>query len=348
MLGRKVIKNLLSYTLKSCVCTNYSPQRNIQVSLVGTTNDVGSNLAILLKQSNKFDQLNLYDDDCKVKGIGMELNHIPGGPEVRTWAGDSSLQNSIRNSDLVVMVYRVPRKPGYTREQMLSANAPAVQKLCRAIANENPNAFLAIATNPLNSVVPFASALMYKYGCYNPFKMFGITHIDTARARMLTARALQINPLDLTVPVIGGHSDDTIIPLFSNMAPCATVVDPYKADTLTRLVRKAGTEVVFQKHGKECATLAMAWAINEFINLMIDAIRGQEVIVNCFTANPNFGTRFFSGATKVGPYGITQACHSFQLSDFESFLLNTAVPLINRDVGLGEEYVKYIEMMEKY
>lgn len=322
--------------------------RNIQMSLIGAANEIGSYLALLLKQNNKIKKLQLYDDDAKVQGVGLELSHLPGGPCVSAWTGDASLKSAIRDSKVIVMVYRVPRKPGDTREKMIAANAPAVQKLCFAMANENPGAFLAIVTNPINSIVPFASALMYKYGCYNPFKIFGITQIDVTRTRMVTANALHLNPSELSLPVLGGHSEETIIPLFSNMQPATMAVEPCKADSLTRVVRKAGIEVVFQKQGSESATLAMAMSIYECLDLIADALGGKDVIVNCYTANPNFGTRFFSGPTKVGPYGIIKACHGFQLNDFESCLLNASVPLINRDVELGEGYVRFLDVISKY
>ncbi|KAH9641919.1 hypothetical protein HF086_011669 [Spodoptera exigua] len=321
--------------------------RNVQVSVIGAGGEVGSNLSLLLKRNKKLQRLQLYDDDEKIIGTAMELSLLPGGPDVTAFAGDSNLNAAVRESDLVVMVQRVPRKPGNTREQMLAANAPALQRLCRAIADENPTAFFAIATNPLNSLVPFASALMYKYGTYNPFKVFGVTHIDTARARTYAANALHVSTKNLRVPVIGGHSEETIIPLFSNITPNEYNIDPCQADTLTRLLRKSGTEIVFQKQGCESAVLAIAWSVNEFCNTILDAICGEEVTVNSFIANPYFGTRFFSGPTTVGPYGIIRACQGFVYSDYESFLVNASVPVINNDVSIGENYIHYVESQGK-
>uniref|UniRef100_A0A2A4JYT0 Malate dehydrogenase, mitochondrial n=1 Tax=Heliothis virescens TaxID=7102 RepID=A0A2A4JYT0_HELVI len=321
--------------------------RNVQISVIGAAGEVGANLSLMLKQNHKITKLNLYDDDEKILGAAMELGHIPGGPHVTGFSGENGLHAAVQGSELVVMVQRVPRKPGNTREQMIAANAPALQRLCRAMADENPGAFLAITTNPLNSMVPFASALLYKYGSYNPFKVFGVTHIDAARSRTYAANALNVSCRNLFLPVIGGHSDDTVIPLFSNISPSEYTIDPCQADTLTRLVRKSGTEIVFQKQGCESAVLGVAWSINEFCNLMIDAISGGEVTVNSYTANPHFGTRFFSGPTVVGPYGILRACYEFTYSDYESFLVTSSVPIINRDVNLGEEYVKYIEFAMK-
>ncbi|XP_026747325.1 uncharacterized protein LOC113508456 [Trichoplusia ni] len=345
MLSHTVTSRLICNVLQKSI--NYVPWRNVQVSVIGAAGEVGSCLSVLLKQNYKIKRLKLYDDDDKVKGIGMELDHIPGGPKVSAFSGNNMLPMSIDSADLVVMVQRVPRKPGNSRDQMIAANAPALQRLCRAIADQNPETVLAISTNPLNSMVPFASALLYKYGCYNPFKVLGVTQIDSARSRTYAANVLNVSPRSLRLPVIGGHSEESIIPLYSNMTPIEFCVDPCQADSLTRLVRKAGTEVVFQKQGYESATLAFAYSINEFVDSIIDALRGGEVVVNCYTANPHFGTRFFSGPTVVGPYGIIQACHEFTYSDYESFLLSSSVPVINRDVSLGEDYVRFIEIAGK-
>ncbi|XP_004927816.1 malate dehydrogenase [Bombyx mori] len=318
-------------------------KRNVQVSVIGAASDIGSYVSLFLKRNSKVSKLHLYDDDDRIKGTELELSNLPGGPSVSAFIGDTNLEQAIHSSNLVVMVSRMPRKPGNTREQMLGANAPLIQRLCKAIAAQNQEAFVAISTNPINYLIPFASTVMYKYGCYNPSKMFGITHIDTSRSRSFVAKALKINAQEIQVPVIGGHSDKTIIPLFSNLTPRNYRIEPCQADMLTRLVRKAGTEVVMHKHGAESSTLAMAWSINEFIDIILDAILGYRVVVNCYTANSNFGTKFFAGPTSVGPHGIIQACCHFPMSEFESYLLNRCIPILSREVLEGEKYVEFME-----
>lgn len=316
--------------------------RNVQISVVGAASDIGSNVALLLKLNSKVTRLHLYDENEKVTGLGMELAHVPGGAAISTFSDTRNLGRSLKGSQIILMTTRTARRPGRTREEMMADNALAVQSLCRTMVENNPNAFLAISTNPINSIIPFASALLCKYKCYNPCKVLGITHIDTARSRSLVGVNLQVNPRLLSLPVIGGHSDETIIPLFSNINPSCHSVNPCHADTLTRLVRKAGTEVIIQKQGSNAAILAEAWSIHEFINGLVDAVCGCEAVLNCFTVNPHFGTRFFAGPTSIGRNGIVQTCYDFPMNDYESFLLNAAVPVINRDVSKGEEHVRYL------
>jgi malate dehydrogenase len=324
-----------------------SHYRNIQVSVIGAANQIGSNLAVILMQNPKITRLNLYDDDEKVKGIGLELSYINRGTQVSAYAGENFLPSALRSSSLILMVSRTARNPGTPRDKMLAANAPAVQRLCRAIADQNKDAFFAISTNPINSILPFASSLMFSYGTYNPSKICGITHIDTARCRNFVANALKVNPNYIHIPVIGGHSEETIIPLFSNLTPSSISIEPCKVDTLTRLLRKAGTEVLNQKHGKDSSVLCMAWSIAEFTDRMLNAICGYESVVNCFSANPYFGTRFFAGPALVGPRGIIRVCGNMPMSEYETTLLNNSIPTLNKEVCFGENYIHVMDSVGK-
>ncbi|CAH2092145.1 unnamed protein product [Euphydryas editha] len=340
-----ITHKLLSYAIisKRLYYINKVQYKYIQVSVIGAANGIGKNVALLLKQNRYITRLHLYDDDDRVLGMELELGQIPGGPAVSSFSGDAFLPAAIRYSHLVLMLTRTPRKLGYTREKMLATNALAVQRICRTLAYENPDAFFAISSSPINSIVSFASKLLSNYKAYNKHKIFGITHIDTARTRTLLGKTLNVSPHHLHVPVIGGHSDETIIPLFSNLLPSHYYIKQHQAEALTRLVRKSGTEVLNLKQGNDSATLAMAWSINEFVDRISEAFYGSYVIVNSFTANPHFGTKFFSGPTKVSACGIFETCSNFVMSEYESKLLSQAVPLINRDIARGEEHVQVIE-----
>lgn len=327
--------------LSKLISNQWQSSRNVQVSVIGAAGKVGSNLALLLKHNHNIRHMKLYDDDVTVKGIGCELNQLPEGPSVTGYSGHHELADAIRESDIIAMVGRHARKPGYTRSEMMASNSHPVLMLCKTMVEENSNAFLAISTNPVNSMVPFATALFQQFKCYNPYKLLGITNIDSARSRAVAAQVLKINPENFHIPVIGGHSDQTIVPLFSNIKPYYDV-EMRQADTLTRIVRKAGTEVVLRKKVTDSATLAMAWSVNEFLEDLLQADKGNEVYLNCFTANPFFGTIFFSGPTKVGPEGVMETFYNYPMTEFESYLLNSAVPKLNKEIEEGEAHVDYV------
>lgn len=79
-------------------------------------------------------------------------------------------------------------------------------------------------------------------GVYDPKRVFGVSTLDVVRANAFVAEAKGLNPQDVNVPVIGGHSGVTIIPLISQATPSVSFpADQLKA--LTERIQEAGTEV---------------------------------------------------------------------------------------------------------
>lgn len=308
--------------------------------MIGAASEVASNVALLLKHNDHISQLNLFDDDERVKGVAAELQQIPGRPHIQSFFGDVNLPSAIDNSKLILMINNNVTRPSNTLEQDVAINSLGIKRLCKAIANRNPNVFLAIYTHRLNSILPLASALLFKNDVYDAQKVIGITNIDTARSRSLAAQVLKVDPGLLKIPVIGGHSVDTVVPLFSNICPTHLSIEASQANMLTCMVRKAPGEVLSRKNNTQPDTLAMAWAIGEFVNALLKAILGEVIVFNCYCANPHFGTRYFAGPCIIGPKGIQSTCQEFTLSSLEKSLLDRVVPILNQDVSLGESFAR--------
>lgn len=66
-----------------------------------------------------------------------------------------------------------------------------------------------------------ACEVLKKGGSYNPNGVFGITALDTVRANTFVAHVQGLEPECVMVPVVGGHSSETIIPVLSQAKPCA-------------------------------------------------------------------------------------------------------------------------------
>src|SRR5690606_33652225 len=94
----------------------------------------------------------------------------------------------------------------------------------------------------------------------NPQRLFGVTTLDIVRAETFVAQLVgEAQPQKLNIPVIGGHSGATIIPLFSKATPSVSIPDD-KYDALVNRVQFGGDEVVKAKDGAGSATLSMAYA----------------------------------------------------------------------------------------
>lgn len=83
-----------------------------------------------------------------------------------------------------------------------------------------PKAFISIITNPVNSTLPIAAEVLKKHRVFDPTRLFGVTTLDVVRgSKFVTDILRNINPQELKVPVVGGHSGATILPLISQSQP---------------------------------------------------------------------------------------------------------------------------------
>jgi len=148
---------------------------------------------------------------------------------------------------------------------LFKINAGIVRDLAKGIAAHCPNAFTLVISNPVNSTVPIVAEVLKAQGVFNPQKLFGVTTLDVVRASTFTAEIVSgVSPADLVIPVVGGHSGKTIIPLFSQAKPSVKVPED-KLEALTTRVQFGGDEVVKAKDGAGSATLSMAYAGYKFI-----------------------------------------------------------------------------------
>lgn len=118
-----------------------------------------------------------------------------------------------------------------TRDDLFKVNAGIVQSLVKGIADYCPKAFILIISNPVNSTVPIAAEVLKAAGVFEPKRLFGVTTLDVVRAETFVQEfSGQKDPSKTTVPVIGGHSGDTIVPLFSQTKPAVQIpADKYDA-----------------------------------------------------------------------------------------------------------------------
>lgn len=151
-------------------------------------------------------------------------------------------------------------KPGMTRDDLFKINAGIVKGLVEGVAANCPKAMILVISNPVNSTVPIAAEVMSKAGCFDPKRLFGVTTLDVVRAEtFIQSITGERDPAKTVIPVIGGHSGETIVPLFSQAKPSVNVPSD-KLDALTKRVQFGGDEVVEAKGGAGSATLSMAYA----------------------------------------------------------------------------------------
>lgn len=107
-----------------------------------------------------------------------------------------------------------------TRDDLFKINAGIVRDLVKGIAEHSPKAFVLVISNPVNSTVPVAAEVLKAANVFDPKRLFGVTTLDVVRAETFTKQHIkQKDCAKAAIPVIGGHSGETIVPLFSKASP---------------------------------------------------------------------------------------------------------------------------------
>jgi len=96
--------------------------------------------------------------------------------------------------------------------------------------------------------VPIASEVLQKAGVYDPNRIFGISTLDVVRANAFIAEAKNLDPAKVNIPVIGGHSGVTIIPLISQAKPSVE----FPADKLKALTERIQVKYLKQSFFSIC------------------------------------------------------------------------------------------------
>ncbi|XP_071573110.1 malate dehydrogenase, mitochondrial [Temnothorax nylanderi] len=315
-----------------------SATRDVKVSVMGASGGIGQPLSLLLKQSPLVTELSLYDI-VNTPGVGADLSHINTPAKVKAYNGPEQLKDSLKGAQVVIIPAGVPRKPGMTRDDLFNTNASIARDLVVAMAEVAPKAFVAIISNPVNSTVPIASEVLQKAGVYDPNRVFGVTTLDIVRANTFIAEAKGLDPLKVNVPVIGGHSGITIIPLISQCTPSVSFPDD-QLKALTERIQEAGTEVVKAKAGTGSATLSMAFAGARFGLSLIRALNGETGIIECSYVRSNVtDAKYFSTPILLGKNGLEKNLGLGKLSSFEQKLLDGAIPELKKNIQKGEDFV---------
>jgi len=144
--------------------------------------------------------------------------------------------------------------------------------IAKAIATTCPDAFILVITNPVNSLVPMIGEVLKKRGRFYPGKLFGATTLDAIRASTFTSQATGCWNPPVSVPVVGGHSTNTIIPLFSQATMKLSDEDEVKS--LTVQVQQAGEEVIKAKARGGASKLCIAYAAARYVS-MVTVVKRQ-------------------------------------------------------------------------
>lgn len=308
----------------------------MKVTVLGAAGGIGQALSLLLKtQLPKGSDLALFDIAPVTPGVAVDLSHIPTSVSVKGY-GQEGLTDALKGADIVLIPAGVPRKPGMDRSDLFNMNAGIIRNLVENIADTCPKALVGIITNPVNTTVAIAAEVLKAKGVYDKNRLFGVTTLDVIRAETFVAELKGLSAEDIQVPVIGGHSGTTILPLLSQVQGVEFTQE--EIESLTHRIQNAGTEVVEAKAGGGSATLSMGQAAARFCLSLARAMQGETVTEYAYVENDGGDATYFAQALKIGKNGIEGILPYGELSDFEQKSKTDMLDGLKKDIQMGIDF----------
>ena len=219
-----------------------------KIALVGA-GQIGGTLALLagIKELGDISLFDIADGVPQGKALDLaQAGPVEGYDSALTGGSDYA---AIDGADVVIVTAGVPRKPGMSRDDLISVNTKVMVAVGENIKQRCPGAFVIVITNPLDAMV----GVLQQVSGLPAAKVVGMAGVlDSARFRHFLADEFKVSVEDVTAFVLGGHGD-TMVPLvrYSTVAgiPLPDLVKmgwttQERLDAIVKRTRNGGGEIV--------------------------------------------------------------------------------------------------------
>jgi malate dehydrogenase len=217
----------------------------MKVSVIGAGN-VGATCADVLAQKDLINEVVLLDiKEGVAEGKALDIWETAAINYYSSKTiGVTNDYAKTAGSEVVVITSGVPRKPGMSRDDLISTNAGIVKSVTEQVVKYSPDAKIVVVANPLD-VMTYTAYLTAKVDSHKVFGMAGI--LDTARFRAFLADAIGCSPKDIQAVLMGGHGDTMVpLPRYTTVAgiPVTELLDDETLDAIVTRTKKGGGEIV--------------------------------------------------------------------------------------------------------
>jgi malate dehydrogenase len=305
-----------------------------KVTVIGAGN-VGATCANVLAHKDIVKEIVLVDivgDLARGKALDT-WQQAPIDNYSTTLIGTSDYKDTA-GSDIVVITAGIPRKPGMSRDDLISTNANIVTSVVKSVLEHSPNPIIIVVSNPLD-VMTYAA---FKAAGLPDHKVFGMAGIlDTARYRAFLATELKVSPKDIQALLMGGHGDTMVpLPRYTTVSgiPVTELIDADTLDAIVERTKGGGGELV-----KLMGTSAW-YAPGAAAAQMVEAIVKDEnrIFPVCAHLTGQYGLKdiFVGVPVKLGKSGIEKVLE-LNLNQDELKLLHDSAAAVQEMVDVFEK-----------
>jgi len=243
----------------------------------------------------------------------------------------------IEGSDVVIVTAGVPRKPGQSRDDLVSINAGIVKSVAQQIKQYAPNSVVIVVSNPLDAMV----YVMWKVTGFPAHRVMGQAGaLDVARYKTFLAMELGVSGEDIQGLLLGGHGDDMVpLPRLTsvNGIPILDLLPAEKVQACVDRAKVGGGEVV-----KLMGTSAWYAPSAGTIEMVESIVRDKKRVIPCAAycdrefgvAAMNDGQGLFVGVPCVlGSKGVEKVI-AFNMDDTERKAMNESISHVKDLIGV--------------
>jgi malate dehydrogenase len=298
----------------------------MKVTVIGAGN-VGATCANVIAHNDYCNEVILLDiKEGIAEGKALDIWQTAAVNSYNTRVkGVTNDYSATTNSDVVVITSGLPRKPGMSRDDLISTNASIVKSVTENVIKYSPDTILVIVSNPLD-VMTYCAFLTAKLPAHRVFGMAGI--LDTARYKAFLAEALNISPLDIQAVLMGGHGDTMVpLPRYTTVGgiPVSELIDKERLNAIIERTKKGGGELV------NLMGTSAWYAPGAAAAQMVQAILKDEkrIFPCCALLNGEYGLNniYLGVPVKLGRKGIEQII-TLDLNNEEKQLLNASAAAV--------------------
>ena len=304
-------------------------KKSWKISVIGA-GAVGATLSQRILDSGIADVVMV--DILKNVACGKALDMLDAAPitkSERIITGTDDYKD-IESSDIVVITAGFPRKPGMTREELISKNAGIVKDAAKNIKNYAPGAVVIVVTNPLDTMTYAA----YKTTGFKKEKVFGMAGVlDGARLTCLLAEELKVRRSDIETFILGSHGD-TMVPVLSKTRvkgkSVLSLIPKNRLEEIVKRARDRGAEIVGLL-GSGSAYYSPSAAAFKMVYAIVNDTK--EVLAVSAYLNGEYSLRdlYIGVPCKIGKNGISEIVE-FKLSQEEDIAFRESAKVIRSSI----------------
>lgn len=216
---------------------------NQKVTVVGAGN-VGATAAQRIVEKELADVVLIDIIEGVPQGKSLDLSQAAPIEKHDAHLTGTNAYEDTANSDIVIITAGIPRKPGMSRDDLLSTNRGIIKNVTKQVVKYSPNAILIIVSNPLDAMCHVA---MEESG-FPKHRVIGMAGVlDSARFRAFISMELNVSVENIHALVLGGHGDTMVpLPRFSTVAgvPITELLSPERIEAMATRTRNGGAEIV--------------------------------------------------------------------------------------------------------